>query len=150
MKAITIKQPWAQLIAEGAKDIENRDWWTRERGRIAIHSSAKIAASDIEDACTAMRTFIPRFSSRIFTAEAVTYPAGSIIAVADLVGCVSESESPWFFGRFGFLFRGAIKLPEPIRIRGALGFWEVPPDVQRQIDQQLKMSADLTKPEAIK
>lgn len=138
MKALTIKQPWAQLIAEGAKDIENRDWPTRERGWIAIHSSAKVSANDIQDACDAMKMFIPRFSSRIFTADALSYPAGSIIAVAELVSCVSESESPWFFGRYGFVIQRAIKLPTPIRIRGALGFWEVPETVEEEIAKQLE------------
>lgn len=142
MKAITIKQPWAQLIACGAKDIENRDWPTRERGWIAIHSSAKVSASDIQDACDAMKMFIPRFSSRIFTEEALRYPAGSIVAIAKLVDCVSDSESPWFFGRFGFVIGEAIKLPQPIRIRGALGFWEVPKEIEEEIAMQLEAIHD--------
>ena len=40
MKTITIKQPWAQFIAEGIKDIENRTWKTNFRGRVLIHASA--------------------------------------------------------------------------------------------------------------
>jgi hypothetical protein len=39
MKAITIKQPWAFLIVEGVKDIENRTWKTNFRGRVLIHAS---------------------------------------------------------------------------------------------------------------
>lgn len=38
MKALTIHQPWAQLIALGAKTIETRSWSTRYRGPIAIHA----------------------------------------------------------------------------------------------------------------
>jgi len=41
MKALSIKQPWASLIAHGVKDIENRTWKTNFRGRIYIHASAK-------------------------------------------------------------------------------------------------------------
>lgn len=40
MKALTIRQPWAQLIAIGAKTIETRSWPTKHRGRIAIHAGA--------------------------------------------------------------------------------------------------------------
>lgn len=40
MKALSIKQPWASLIANGIKDIENRSWRTKFRGRIFIHASA--------------------------------------------------------------------------------------------------------------
>lgn len=39
MKTITIKQPWAWLIASGIKDIENRTWPTKFRGRVLIHAS---------------------------------------------------------------------------------------------------------------
>ena len=44
MKAISIKQPWAYLIASGIKDIENRTWKCPEKyigTRVLIHASAK-------------------------------------------------------------------------------------------------------------
>ncbi len=44
MKAITIRQPWASLIAHGIKDIENRTWKCPEKyigKRVLIHASAK-------------------------------------------------------------------------------------------------------------
>ncbi|RZJ91586.1 MAG: ASCH domain-containing protein, partial [Chryseobacterium sp.] len=43
MKSLSIKQPWASLIASGIKDIENRTWATKYRGRIYIHASGKPA-----------------------------------------------------------------------------------------------------------
>ena len=41
MKALTIMQPWASLIACGAKTIETRSWPTKYRGPIAIHAGMK-------------------------------------------------------------------------------------------------------------
>lgn len=41
IKALTIRQPWAQLIALGVKTIETRSWSTRYRGPLAIHAAAK-------------------------------------------------------------------------------------------------------------
>lgn len=38
MKALTIRQPWASLIALGVKTIETRSWRTNYRGPIAIHA----------------------------------------------------------------------------------------------------------------
>ena len=38
MKALSVRQPWAWLIVKGYKDIENRDWPTKKRGRIWIHT----------------------------------------------------------------------------------------------------------------
>jgi len=40
MRAITIHQPYASLIACGAKRLETRSWRTNYRGRIAIHAAA--------------------------------------------------------------------------------------------------------------
>ncbi len=39
MKTLTLTQPWAQLIAIGAKRIETRSWGTKYRGPIAIHAA---------------------------------------------------------------------------------------------------------------
>ena len=38
MKCITVRQPWAWAIFHG-KDVENRDWPTRVRGRVAVHAA---------------------------------------------------------------------------------------------------------------
>jgi hypothetical protein len=38
MLALSIKQPWSWLIVFGHKDIENRSWPTRYRGRFLIHA----------------------------------------------------------------------------------------------------------------
>lgn len=40
MKALSLLQPWASLVAIGAKRIETRSWSTRYRGPLAIHASA--------------------------------------------------------------------------------------------------------------
>ena len=42
MRALSIKQPWASLIVHHGKDIENRTWPTKIRGRIAIHASKRL------------------------------------------------------------------------------------------------------------
>jgi hypothetical protein len=53
MKAITVKEPWASLIASGAKLVENRSWRTRHRGPLAIHAAkptgAIVAIVDLVD-----------------------------------------------------------------------------------------------------
>lgn len=59
MKAISVKQPWANLIASGRKTIETRTWATDYRGPLLIVSSKT-----------------PNIS-----------PAGCALAIGDLVGC---------------------------------------------------------------
>lgn len=46
MKAISIRQPWAWLIVNGFKDIENRSWRTKYRGPVLIHASAAKPSMD--------------------------------------------------------------------------------------------------------
>jgi len=41
MRAVTIRQPWAELIVRGEKDVENRSWRTRHRGPLLIHAGAQ-------------------------------------------------------------------------------------------------------------
>jgi hypothetical protein len=42
MKALSLWQPWASLIALGEKRIETREWSTKHRGYLAIHATAKL------------------------------------------------------------------------------------------------------------
>ena len=42
MKALTLWQPWATLVAMETKVIETRCWSTKYRGPLAIHSAAKL------------------------------------------------------------------------------------------------------------
>lgn len=45
MKALSIQQPWAWLIVNGYKDVENRDWNTKFRGRFYVHGMQMRSAS---------------------------------------------------------------------------------------------------------
>jgi activating signal cointegrator 1 len=49
MKALTVQQPWAHLIAQGLKRIETRSWPTDHRGSLLIHAGSTIHrhASDL-------------------------------------------------------------------------------------------------------
>lgn len=44
MKALSLWQPWASLVALGEKRIETRDWATKYRGELAIHATAQLPA----------------------------------------------------------------------------------------------------------
>jgi len=41
MKAITLHQPWASLVAQDIKTIESRSWTTSYRGLLVIHASKR-------------------------------------------------------------------------------------------------------------
>jgi activating signal cointegrator 1 len=42
MKALSLWQPWASLIALGEKRVETREWTTKYRGPLAIHATTKL------------------------------------------------------------------------------------------------------------
>jgi len=97
MKAISIKQPWAWLIVNGYKDIENRSWSTNFRGRVYIHASLS-----------------PKNKS---------LPGGCIVGEVDIIDCVTESKSRWFSGKYGFVLSNPIAYNAPIPCKGQLGFF---------------------------
>ena len=92
MKAITIWQPWASLIASGAKQFETRGWETKHRGKIAIHA-AKIIPREIgvvdRSFCHAVqRALFPNAKDVDMWSNIVQLlPRGAIVAIGDLTAC---------------------------------------------------------------
>lgn len=116
--ALSINQPWASLIAYGAKDIENRDWPTNFRGEFLIHAGLKRDGETQDDVDAGIHP-LTGYALDIIPAS---YGRGGIIGIAEIVDCVSRSDSPWFVGRYGFVIRNA----RPIALIpcvGALGFF---------------------------
>lgn len=126
MKALSIRQPYAWLCANGYKDIENRDWATSFRGRVLIHAGKSYPKRDYNvDAVSFGRYY------------GVSYPPreemiGGIIGVATVVDCVSKSDSQWFNGPYGFVLAEARPLPF-ISCKGELLFFNVPSEVAAQL-----------------
>ena len=129
---LTLWQPmaWAIFYGPFPKDVENRDWSTSFRGTIAI-SAAK---AEPKDEFYAYKDFM----REIFPAVEfpTTYVRGAIIGTVDIVDCVTESESPWFVGEYGFVLRNPEPLVTPIPCRGYQMFWKVPVETQAEIERQ--------------
>lgn len=86
MKAITLWQPWASLLACGAKQYETRSWATKYRGPIAIHA-AVLNTDKIVFGIPDCR-FIEATYKALGVEELGSLPHGYIIATAELVDCV--------------------------------------------------------------
>jgi hypothetical protein len=92
MKCLTLTQPWASLIAIGAKRIETRSWRTAYRGTIAIHA-AKGFPSDARyfAGCRLVNGLL--VNAGYATADKnAGLPTGSVIATARLISCVPTRE----------------------------------------------------------
>lgn len=96
LRALAIKQPWAWLIVNGYKDIENRSWATRYRGPLLIHAGQ--SESDLDEAELAgierkHHIKLPREFKR-----------GGIVGVVDVVDCRARTKSPWHIrGNIGWV-----------------------------------------------
>jgi len=148
MKTITIKQPYASLICEGIKDIENRTWPTKFRGRVLIHASIKNLLKKIKYGETIQ--FLSKeqvnsiMNSRKET-EIFGYhlPVGAIIGSVEIVDCVINHQSIWaeksegviagntFYHKesdkciWNWVLANPVLFAKPItNIKGKLSFWE--------------------------
>ena len=117
MKAISIKQPWAWLILHAGKDIENRTWPTKQRGRVLIHAGKTID----KDAYPWVKAFCPDAYATLMEADVHT---GGIVGAVTIVGCTDRGPSPWFMGPYGWLLFDATPLPF-VPYKGRLSFFDV-------------------------
>lgn len=125
MKTITIKQPFASLIAEGIKCYEFRTWKTKYRGEILIHAGKGI----------------DKKAMKKFEHYHLEYPSGCIIAKATLTDCIKidEQARELLKEKNEFVYESIIKHTEwqgygfqleniqkikPIPIKGKLSLWE--------------------------
>lgn len=126
MKTITIKQPFATLIAEGLKEYEFRTWKAKYRGELLIHAGLGV---DIK-------------AMKRYEHLNLEYPKGVIIAKCNMTDCVKvdenlkrelaeknplvyhsmiKSDSDW--EGYGFKLENIEKI-DPIPVKGKLSFWD--------------------------
>jgi hypothetical protein len=144
MKALSLLQPWASLLAGGEKRVETRSWHTSHRGRIAIHASK---AFRDEDRMLAIQTkAFYQSLSRLGFDNTSDLPLGSIVGVGSLVEmqpCVaivktlSDKElefGNYSMGRWAWMFVDLCMFQKPIPCRGRQGLWNVPDNLLTLIE----------------
>lgn len=138
MKAITIHQPWASLIAIGAKRFETRGWKTNYRGPIAIHAGKKKLPHLIHW----NRSILKALGE--YGLDLYELPTGCVVAIANLTDCLQSVDtwtdgyelegrrliySPEYEfgdftpGRYAWELTDVKMLPEPIPAKGQQGLW---------------------------
>jgi hypothetical protein len=145
MKALSLWQPWATLIAIGEKRFETRDWRTSYRGPLLIHA-ARAWNTEIRAACAdgAIGDALERGRH---SRTGLGLPLGAIVATCRLVAChrMPEYGEDWsdlerrglrgdelLFGdfspgRYAWELADVCRLPQPIPAKGAQGLWEWAP-----------------------
>lgn len=146
MKALTLTQPWATLVAIGAKRIETRSWGTSYRGPLAIHA-AKGFPKWARDFTAEPVCYEAVKKSGPYSMMYAAYPTGTVLATCRLVAVklivdsrtalgpwdaarmLPPSEPEFSFGdyepgRYAWILEDVRQFPEPIPAKGALGLWE--------------------------
>jgi hypothetical protein len=113
--AISIRQPWLDMILRGFKTIELRSWNLRERGTIALHAPRRID-----------------FSAAYLYGYAKPWllPRGKVVAVADVVDVIQLDYASWYDhlkrhrqpipsrAAYGIKIENVKPLPRPVAHRG--------------------------------
>ena len=128
MKALSIMQPWAWLIVNGHKDIENRQWQPsnpglRFRGKFLVHAGKNIDGG---------KRGYPYFCEDILEDHGIMLPKiedlklGGIVGMSEIVDVVKEHPSRWFMGMgcTGLVLGRSRTLPF-MPCKGQLGFFDV-------------------------
>lgn len=149
MKALSIRQPWAWLITMGIPElvptpvpghpeshtldfsglvaykwIENRTWPLPKDfevpQRIYIHAGTRV------DDCLEklFKMGIPPYFAMLGFGSRVA-ARGAIVGEVDVTGCITESNSPWFEGPYGFTLANPEHYKTPIPYKGRPGFFDV-------------------------
>jgi hypothetical protein len=124
--AISIRQPWAWLIMNGGKDIENRTWPTKFRGKVLIHAAKGMTMDEWSDAWGFAHGSGAGPKALEMNVTAKNIERGGIVGIAEIVDCVTRSDSRWFVGPYGFVLRNVKPLPF-FPCKGALGFFKPGP-----------------------
>lgn len=121
MKVLTLKQPWASLVANGYKKYEFRSWKTNYRGIIYIHAGSNIDKDYIEK----------------YKDFNIDYPSKKIIAKAELVDCIKIDDdfnnkiikmNNIVYGNkkrdgYAWVLKNIEKIKTDKEVKGKLGLW---------------------------
>lgn len=153
MKAISLWQPWASLMAWQEKENETRGWNTNYRGPLAIHATAtwKKEATEViagpalrgeglgeyETFMKVIRKHPEVFPEGGFIPKDFSFPLGAVLGVCELTDCIPVDEylgnhsvkyqelafGDYSPGRYVWTTKWIETFEKPIPAKGAQGFW---------------------------
>lgn len=164
MRALTLTQPWAGLVASGIKRIENRPRPIIKRedfGKpFALHAGKAIDESvygRIFDIAPELPGRTPaEYGCRWHRLSRITSAAIGVATVERAVmlrpdGAVVDMHTGervdlgdqlrWFFGPIGYVLRDVRALATPVPCPGKQPFWHLPPNIERAVTAQIARAA---------
>ena len=152
MKALSLWQPWASLIAYGLKRVETRDWTKAHRGATAIHAAKVWGPTQRE----AWQEFGDDWARELMDASMPTDPPlGCVVAVVDVrdvrlmtpawIAEQTDMERAfglWLPGRYGFVLDNVHRVDPPVPWKGGQGYFNVPLGAAPQLQAAYEACAD--------
>jgi hypothetical protein len=128
--ALSIRQPWVDLIMRGVKTIEVREWQVERRGPILIHSASALDWRSVE-----------LFGYQ----DALKLPRGGVVGYAEIVDVIPLTHDKWLehldahlvvhqrrLPQFGAVLANVRDFGRVLRCSGKQFFFPVPPKVIKQ------------------
>lgn len=139
MKVLSVRQPFADLIVTGYKNVENRSRATNHRGPLLIHASLKI---DREALALLLKTLRDEGDEDVVDFFS-TPETGAIVGQVNVTDCVTHSDSEWFEGPFGYILSAPLLFERVIEVPGKLGIWELPPALVGVVNEEIALATKL-------
>ena len=133
MKALSLTQPWATLVASGRKQIETRSWSTRYRGPLFIHAAKTFPGYAKTFACEVYGNpaLIPYMPLGALVARVYLLDVRTTEYMSTRITTEERRYGDYTPGRFAWIISN-IESIEPLPCKGALGLWEVPEELLRR------------------
>lgn len=141
MKALSFSRPWDYAVLYCGKDVENRKWQTHFRGRICVHRAKSWDEDGFKWMCQHREDLGISYESLQLMRDSRIWAQSGLVGEVDITDCVlgppDESDSPWYFGPYGFTLANPKAYEKIIPCRGALKLWTVP-TTNGQIARQVR------------
>ncbi len=120
MKALSLKQPWAELVLQEKKTIETRKWNTKFRGKFLIHASKNVDREKMRELGWEKELPLGKVVGSAFLKEVVVYDSEEKF-LRDYNRHLSKN---FCNPTYGFVLENVRRI-KPFSIKGKLGFFEV-------------------------
>lgn len=134
-KALSVRQPWADLIVDGYKDIENRNWQTKYRGLLLIHAPLKV---DMVGWKTLSKGYYNKNLKK--PDECVRGAIVGVIDLSDVMPSFAIPRSWWADDDYKFFWylKNPRRFEFPVKYKGKLGVFDVF-DREGEISREIRM-----------
>jgi hypothetical protein len=129
IRALTIRQPFPELIFRKRKPFEIRSWRTNYRGPLLIHSAAKVKTGCAEESGLNPETL----STSAFVGVAILSDVRPYTRADSKLLNQRRAIGGWSPGQFSWVLKKPIRFARPIKANGKLGLFTVPPSIIRLV-----------------